>query len=249
MKTCKTIYLIGPGRDKLNFELNFGINVLKNQTTLSFSSDLMWFHDNNIYPTFWTFLDPNSVVNILNKKETNTYNDEWFKGLKTHSTLIYNDFQGTDEFYHKGFTTSRGSSWNKNTFGSKILPTMGSHFKNVIKLPSIILNNNYSLFYKDNTTNESPVISQGPNINTDKFSCYVLPLVISYFTNLTEINCLGFGDFGFPRLCTGTSLGYEGYKVSYQKIKNELISLLKYKNINVKFYNKDSYFKELEWKK
>lgn len=245
MRDCKEIYLVGPGSSKLNFDPS----ILKDKTTLSFSSDLMWFNNNQIYPTYWTFIDPNSIINILNKLDKGDYNKDWSNDLKKQSTIIFNEFQGTNDFYLNGFTTSRGSSWNKHTFGNKILPMFCENFKEIIKLPTIVLKNNYSSFYKDNQSHLTPIIKHEPNINTDKFSCYVIPLVISYFTKVKTIRCIGFGDFNSPRLHTGSSLGYNGYKSSYQRVKNELISLLKYKDINVIFNNKDSYFKELEWKK
>ena len=48
MKDCKEIYLIGPGRNKLNYDTS----KLKNKVILNFSGDLMWFNKNNIYPTY-----------------------------------------------------------------------------------------------------------------------------------------------------------------------------------------------------
>ena len=92
MKSCKEIYLIGPGRSKLNYD----ISKLKNKIILNFSGDLVWFCENNIYPTYWTFLDPNSTIYLLDRLKDKKYNSKWFKGLKKHSKIIFHSFQGTD---------------------------------------------------------------------------------------------------------------------------------------------------------
>jgi hypothetical protein len=251
MKNCKEIYLIGPGRSKLNYD----VSNLKNKTILNFSGDLVWFNENNIYPTYWTFLDPNSTTYLIDRIQTKKYNPVWFEGLKSHTKIMFHNFQGTNAFYEKGFTTSRGPGWNKNEFGDKILPNICSFFKETIKIPEDILENNFDPFYTPEAYNLSPIIRQGPGINTDKFVCFILPLVLSYFKNLESIKCFGFGCFDEPRLYNNLNLGYEGYKLSYSKIKDKLIKLLNHKNISIEFENKDSYFIELEtftkkkWKK
>ena len=72
MKNCKEIYLIGPGKSKLDYDPT----QLKNKVTLNFSGDLMWFNDNNIFPTYWTFFDPNSTLYIFDRYKNNKYNLE-----------------------------------------------------------------------------------------------------------------------------------------------------------------------------
>lgn len=246
-KNCKEIYVIGPGSSKHQFDPN----ILNNKVSFYFSDDLMWFNNNNIHPTYWSFLDPFTTTYIENNLKNKKYNINWFNQLKEKSNIIFNDFQGTNIFYELGFSTKYNIKWNSEIFGVQILPRICSYFKNTIKVKSIILYNNFDSFY-DNSKNQSdvcPIIRHGPRINNDKFSCFVLPLLISYFPELKSIYSIGFGDFTTPRTSNNNKLGYDGYIKSYEMIKDELIKLLKYKNISVKFYNKDSYFKELEWKK
>ena len=246
MKATKELYIIGPGMDKSKAD----INELKDKIILNFSGDLVWFNDNNIYPTYWSFLDPNSTSYIFTRLREGRYNHAWFNNLKNHTSLLFNAFQGTDLFYHNGFTTSRGAQWNKNEFGAKLLPTLGTFFQHTIKTPSIVLTDSYSSLYNKETEHLSPVIIHNVRgMNSDKLSCFILPLAISYFSELEHIHCIGFGDFSKPRLYNNSAAGYEGYKQSYQRVKNQLINLLKHKNINVTFSNPESYFNELTWKK
>ena len=242
MKNCKEIYLIGPGRSKLKYDTS----KLRDKVIFNFSGDLVWFSENNIYPTYWTFLDPNSLIYIIDRINNKKYNPKWLYYMKNNTNIIFHDIQGTDEFYKHGFTTSRGPNWNKNEFGGKLLPQVCSYFKETIKLPVDILESNFDPLYTPETYNLSPIIRQGPGINTDKFICFILPLVLSYFKELESIKCVGFGDFDEPRLYNNLNLGYEGYKISYSKIKDKLIELFKHRNISIEFENKNSHFIELE---
>lgn len=244
MKNSKEVIIIGPSEAKLGYD----VNKLKGKTTLNFSGDLMWFHDNNIFPTYWTFLDPNSTMYIFDRFKNGKYSKKWLDNLKENTTLIYNDFQGQDRFYDEGLTTSRGKEWNREEFGKKILPQLGSFFKDTITLPSVILRNNLDSFF-DEREDLTPMVKHERGINNDKFSCYILPMVLSYFEGLETIHAVGFGDFSKPRLYNGLALGYEGYKLSYQRMKEHLLKALKHKDVNVTFENTDSYFKELTWKR
>lgn len=242
MKDCKEIYIIGPAKTKLDYDTS----KLKDKVTLSFSGDLMWFNNNNIHPTYWTFLDPNSTSYIFDRYSKGNYNKDWFIKLKEKSYIIFNSFQGKDSFYDSGFTTSKGKIWNRNQFGKELLPNLCNQFKETIIVPTIVLENSYESFYKEETKHMTPVVRHQVGMNTDKLSCYVLPLALSYFDKLESIHCIGFGDFNSPRLYNGLSLGYESYKLSYETMKSKLIDLLKYKNVKISFENKNSYFRELE---
>jgi hypothetical protein len=243
MKNCKEIYLIGPSKSKIDYD----VKQLDGKVTLSFSGDLMWFNNNNIHPTYWTFLDPNSTSYIFNRFQTGKYNKEWFAKLKEKSYIIFNDFQGTDSFYDQGFTTSKGRVWNREQFGKEMLPNLCEQFKDIIKVPTVVLQDSYGSFYKEDTKDKTPIVRHEAGMNSDKLSCFILPLVLSYFDKLESIKCIGFGDFTTPRLYNGLSLGYDGYKLSYQRMKNKLIDLLKHKRVRVEFDNKNSFFKELEF--
>jgi hypothetical protein len=238
MSDVEEIYLVGP---VLN---NYDTNQFKGKTTFAFSGDLVWYSENDIHPTYWSFLDPNSTLYIFDSHNNGKYNDEWFSKLKNNTTLIYNDFQGTDKFYEEGFTTSRGQTWNREQFGKLILPQLQQIFKETIKLPTVTLIDNYDSLYEQQDV--TPIIRhQNKDLNTEKFSCFVLPLVMSYFKNLKKIYCVGWGDFSVPREYNNSVLGYEGYKQSYQKVKQPLKNVIDHKNVKLIFNNLNSYFYEI----
>lgn len=238
----ESITIIGPGRSKAKYD----ISKLQNKVIFNFSGDLVWFCENDIYPTYWSFFDPNSVVQLLDKIQNHTNKPEWIEGLKTHTSIIFHNFQGTDDFYRNKFTTSRGLEWNREVFGKNILPLACSFFKDTIKLPQIICPNNYDLFY-NSELDGAPILAPENRVHMDKFMCYVIPTVLYYFKELKYIECIGWGDFDEPRLEGSKSRGgYEAYKASYNMVKDKLIKLLQYKKIEVGFNNKSSYFIELE---
>jgi hypothetical protein len=267
MGKIEKILLIGPG-DSLK---TLDPNSLKTTPSLYFGSSFNWFENNKVCPTYYTFIDPNtiacfdSLVNgvsdydkvyrgrydhwdyINNYINNLNYSKEFINHLSKTTILMYGDLQGSKDFYSKGITTSRGSEWFMGEYKNDVLPRVESHFKKAIKFPQTLCVNDYSSFYIPSLKHLPPYISHGPGVNTDKLTCYILPLLLSYFKELKEIECVGFGDFNKPRLFNNSSVGgYDGYKASYERMKNKLIELLNFKNISIIFKNKDSYFIELE---
>ncbi len=246
MKNNKQILLLGPGASTKRFKPSDVDKI----TTISFSGNIDWFASNNISCDYWTFLDPNSTLYFLENIKSGVYSKEWLSKIKNNTTLLYNTFQGTDDFYNKGFTTSRGKQWNTNIFGGEVLPELGKYFKDVNTISEYVNNNSYDSHYIDRDASALVKhILDGTAYNTDKFICFVLPIVISLFPELYKVYSVGFGDFNEPRINTGTTLGYEGFILSYNRMKTALIDLLKHNNIELEFINKNTYFKDLEWKK
>lgn len=246
MKDCKTVLIIGPGESVK--EVNE--RIVDKYISVSFSGNLNWFAEKNLYPSYWTFLDPNSAATVLNNIVNSKYKEEWIKGLKTNTEIIYNKFQGTEEFYKKGYTTRKGPNWNKGEFRNNILPTLSNYFKKTNILPETVNNTSYDSIYSNKET--CPLVKHvigNAKINTDKFTCYIIPTVVTLFKNVTKIISIGFGDFNSPRVGTGNSLGYEGYKKSYNLMKGKLKELLIHLDIELEFLNKNTYFKDIEWKK
>ena len=266
MGKIEKILLIGPGNSLETLDPN----LLKITQSLYFGSSFNWFEKNRVCPTYYTFIDPNtityfdSLINGISNYDkthpnrydyrnyisylTNTlpYSKDFITHLSKTTTLMYGDLQGSKDFYKKGLTTSRGPGWFMGEYKNDVLPRVESNFKKVTKFLQTICVDDYSSFYIPSLEHYSPYITHGSNVNTDKFVCYILPLVLSYFKELKEIECIGFGDFNKPRLHNNTMEGYDGYKASYERMKDQLINLLNFKNISINFKNKDSYFIELE---
>jgi len=247
MRTSKRVLLLGPGESSSRF--NTGD--LGKITTISFSGNIDWLAENNVHTDYWTFFDPNSTLYVLNNIESGKYPKEWINKLKKNTTLLCNKFIGTDDFYDNGFTTSRGSQWNREVFGEQILPKLSNDiFAGIEKVDQQVNQNTYDSYYKD--PSKCPLVvhtgfdPQGRKLNTDKFICFILPLVLTHFTELREIYSVGFGDYDDVRINTGTKEGYESFKISYNMMKEKTKDLLKHRGVSIKFINKDSYFKELE---
>jgi hypothetical protein len=234
----KKLLIIGPGSSIKNFTLT-----RDDYTILSFAGTFDWFKINNHPPDYWTFFDPNSAVIFLeNLKLLKPLNSSINTPLPT--TLIYNDFQGKRDFYNLGFTTTRGFRWNINQFNIEILPELSKYFKEVIKIPSTI--NINSLNTNPSTHN---IITHGKGVNFCKFSSNVLPLIYYYFPNFKHIDVVGFGDYSSPRAYQSSSLGYDGFKSSFDLMFSHHKKYLEDNKINIKFLNNNSYYKKLEWKK
>lgn len=240
MNHSKEIYIVGPG-SSLN---DVDVSLLKDKVIFNFSGDLTWFNDNIIYPTYWTFLDPNSTLYILERIKQERYNTNWLSGLKENSFLLYNDFQGSNDFYDVGYSTSRGRKWNSREFGDRILPLLQEKFAKTFIVPTTVRLNEYGPL--EEVTTKAPLVKHERGTNTDKLTCFIIPMALHLLPELKKINCIGFGDFDTPRISNGTMLGYKGYKLSYDRMKEKTITLLKNRKVSIVFFNKSSYFIELE---
>jgi hypothetical protein len=240
MKNTDTLYLIGPGSSISDFSLE----QLGDNPTLTFSGTLDWFYKNNIYPSYWCFIDPYTVVVLMDSILKSPEKNKWANGLKDHTTLLYNHFQGTPEFYSKGLTTSQGLRWCVDEFGGKIFPSFKTLFKEAKSLHTKVATEDYGLLFGDLGC---PLIKHCDKfLNSDKFTSYVLPLVIYYFTNLKNIVSVGFGDYNQPRAYTTNSHGYEGFIKSYNILGPLVKKVLEKKKIGITFINKESHYINLE---
>ena len=238
MKSTDTLYLIGPGSSIFDFDSN----QLGDTPTLTFSGTLDWFYNNNIYPTYWCFIDPYTVVVLIDSILKSPEKTKWAEGLKDNTTLLYNHFQGTSEFYSEGLTTSQGLRWCVDQFGDIIFPSFKTLFKEAKSLYTKVATEDYKLLFGDLGC---PLIKHPTPENTDKFTSYVLPLSIYYFTKLKNIISVGFGDYNQPRAYTSNSAGYEGFLKSYNILKPLVKEVLEKKKIDITFINKDSYYRHL----
>ena len=250
MKTSKRVLVLGPGESSARFNTGDFDKI----TTVSFSGNIDLLAEKEVYADYWAFFDPNSTMFVIDKIQKGIYSKQWVEGLKTKTKLLCNEFIGTDEFYKQEYTTSRGPQWNRDIFGAKILPMLAKDvFEGIETVDQEVNHNTYDSFYQDSS--KCPLVvhpgrdSNNRRINTDKFSCFMLPLVLSYFPDLKEIYSVGFGDFQSPRANTNNSLGYDGFRSSFDRMKDKAIEMLKYKDVSIKFINENSYFKDLEWKK
>ena len=240
MRDSKVVYLIGPGASLQDFD----VSEIGDNPTLNFSGTMDWFYDNNIYPSYWCFIDPFTVEVFLKHLEKHTERHPWLLEMRKHTTLLYNDFQGTDKFYDEGFTTSQGPQWNRERFGGYYFPLLKQYLKESISIKSKPVIEDYSLL---NGGDLCPVVKHPEyGKNTDKFTSYVLPLAIHYFPNLKEIISIGFGDYGNPRAYTTNSHGYEGFKLSFQTLGPLIKDILDSRNIVITFRNRTSHYINLE---
>ena len=241
MTNNKEIYLMGP---TITREIIDNLD-LNNKCTVAYSGNLLLCSENNFCPTYWTFLDPKICDIIYYAYKNKKYDEGWLKALSEKSTIIITDFQGNDKFYEIGFTTEKGKAWNTDTFGENVLPSVMSLFSNkILKTPEIFLNNFDRVYYEDFL--QFIVKSSVKNLNIDKLTYYLIPLMLSCFNNIEYLHCVGFGDFSVARKYSGSSKGYDEYKKSYDLIKPHLKKLLEYKNVKVTFNNfEKTIYKEL----
>jgi len=257
MDNIKEILLIGPGNSLETLDPN----LIKTTPTLYFGGWLKWFQNNNVCPTYWTFIDPNTIT-FFDKaiQDKDPYTKEFLTKLKKETTIIYNNIQGQKEFYELGFTTSRGLNWVVGDFYQNILPRVESYFKQSKVLDTVVTIDNYNTLFDEAVKHVCPIVrwsakdGHGNPRNIDKFVSYLIPLLISQFQSLKTIKVIGLGDFNTERLYSfemgvpksTQEVTYQCFKDHFDFMRFKLIDLLEKKNIEIKFLNKDSYFNKFK---
>lgn len=230
MENVREIYLLGPSLSEISPEK------IRTKYTLNYSGNLEWFNKNGVVPTYWMIGDPYLVDSILNNFKSQNYNPEWIDAMKLNCTLVYFSFLGKSAQYDIfKFTTPRGRDWSINILGNQILPELSKQFLKTKLIDCFLANDFDSLREIDNC--KVPIVKPKNNINSEKLSYLVLPLVLSQFKNIETINCVGWGDFSVPREYNNNSTGYPHYTASYNQIYLHLKEILDYRNITVTFNN------------
>lgn len=154
---------------------------------------------------------------------------------------MYNDFQGKPSFY-KYFSTPFGYNWVVNNFGNGIFLEFKNLFKNCEEIKSDVRYDTFSQFNK----NFHNIVIHRDNINTDKFSTFLLPLIIYHFPQIEKVISIGFGDFEAPRLEEAQNQkldnDYNHYKFSFNRMNFELKQILEELKIKIEFLNSNSYY-------
>lgn len=239
------INLLGPGSSISNLIYS------DQEKYFAFSNNSLTFLlQKNIAPDFFYFFDPNSIYLLfLHLKQ----HPDQIKKLSEKCCLLYHDFHDCSKFYELGFTTTKGKSWFIDCFCEDIFPEFKSFFKQSVRLNSKIIKpppqsrNIYvceSLFNNLNPIYPFLIIPKS-KVNIDKFSCCVIPTLISHFSKLNLIKCLGFGDFNLPRI--GQPKGadirhYSEYTRSFNHVFPALYKFLDQNSIKIDFLNEDSYY-------
>ena len=247
MKVCElnTINLLGPGSSISSLIYS------DQEKYFAFSNNSLTFLlKNDIVPDFFYFFDPNSIYLLFTHLKQNP---DYIKKLSKKCCLLYHDFHESSKFYELGFTTTKGKNWFVNCFCKDIFPEFKSFFKKlfclnteIIKPPPQSRNIYVCESFFNNLNSISPfLIIPKCKVNIDKFSCCVIPTLISHFPNLKLVKSLGFGDFNLPRI--GHPIGadirhYAEYTKSFNHVFPALYKFLDQNSIKIDFLNKDSYY-------
>lgn len=268
--SIKDLLVVGPGSsiEELSLEK------VKDRAVLAFGDSTMsFFETHNIYPDYWTFIDPNTVINFID-----TLSSSYKSGLKTQTRLLYSSFQGTEDFYAHGFTTEHGEEWVKTTFAGEIFPPFRDLFEGVVAFDNVpFFEKEVFPFIKNPHPRVVPFISHRclpgqVNDNGDKFSTFLLPLCSYFFPNLQKMQVVGFGDFSTPKAyhqknaqslnrygedfkngpygymespAAILSEAYGAFLASFNFCKPFIQAMLKARSLEIEFLNQDSSYVSL----
>jgi hypothetical protein len=192
---------------------------------------------------YYCFLDPWTTV-----ASKEIFQDNYFK----NTTLLYCDIYRDKykKFNNLGYTCNRFKRKPKE-YSSFSNMSFLKHFKNSIP---ISVEKNYLVEELDvlevNWREKLFVTRHKNRQNADKFSCFLMPIVINKFENLKEVMFIGFGDFDTGRIQDNSTSGYHEYKRSFTKLWKFLKRNLEIHQVKYNFAHKNYFSQILEndWK-
>jgi len=207
-------------------------------TVVSYTGSIKYLQDIGFTPDYYSFLDPLTIGSKIEKYEQ----DPYFNSVSLLIADLYSD--DLKGFFECGYTCNKLLR-RQDLFDKFRSLQFMKNFKHVYSYrPEVI-----DLRDKDNHTkyqnfkNNLVLFSAYKQFNMDKFTCYLMPLVFRRFDNISEIRCIGFGDFTVDRiekmtgnLSSGKKMdGYDAFKNTSQMISPVIREYLSINEINITF--------------
>ena len=241
------ILLVGPSSRVRNFDHNyFKKKKEENYKIVSYSASIKYFKEINFKPDYFSFLDPYTIAVDIDSYEKDSF-------LNNINLLVADFYEDNfEKFYNCGLTCGRLLK-NKSLTRRVQNLDFNNIFNNVHKydVNSVNMGNNNFESYKWSNEYEfgknAIFFSSYGRFNTDKFSCFLLPLVLYHFKNIDSITCVGFGDldvercFPDPLQPDKKMIGYEEFKYSFNLLWPIIKDYLKCNKIDIIFEN-ENYF-------
>lgn len=227
------LLLVGPSA-KIK---EYGIGYFKEKKedgfeVLSYTGSIYHFKKIGFKPDYFSFIDPNTIATDIDLFER----DSFFNNTNLLIADLYRN--GFKDFFDKGFTCNnlkRQTELFKRTKTLKFL----DNFKNVfaVEMKRVAFYSDEEGFHSvtihlpschvktsaegPDFTKEFLFISEELGKNTDKFTCFLMPLAFYFFKDLKEIKTLGFGEFSYPRykeqIPSLTGRGYKEFMESSER--------------------------------
>jgi hypothetical protein len=217
----------------------------KGYVVVSFScSSLIFLHDMGFVPDFHTFIDPQSYcraslktgiefINQISYIGHNHFTD--FSSLLISNKKLFrtSSFGITDFLSNKKYT----DLYKENPPFTSYDCFLGQEARMVnIDPPGINAGIDFSKkLYR----------FQNGKAETDKLTYFVLPLLLFFFKDLSNLKILGFGHFESQRYFGGTKSAYPKYKSAFKKILH-LYKRSTFNGIPSLSIDKSSFYSELE---
>ena len=243
IQDVKKLLLIGPSSRIQSFDNKRFIQYRdKGYKLLCFSGAVSYLNKLQVQPDYFSFICPNTFnvhYDIFTNNEANFF---------SNTTLLIADLYDNNmkRFGENNLTCITFKKNNKERFEEfaalEFLDKFSSVFKKVPDISQSIVEK--EIPYYD--YGKQLVLYNGEReINNDKFSCFLLPMLLNYFTDLTTISCIGFGDFDVGRHHGGDFIGYENYKKSFSATLLNLKTNLTQRKIDIDFAHDNFYSKQI----
>ena len=223
IRSASKILLVGPGASTSNYKIDFFQEKRKQgYKILCYTGAINHFKTINFSPDFFSFIDPFTIGKDIEFFENSSL-------LSPTHLLIADLYENNFDKFYKSSLTCDSLQTNKDRYNRVTSLKFFSSFKGVFAIEMETLFNEI----KDVDVDFSSkfFLLRLTKQNIDKFTCFLMPLVLFFFKNLKEIKTIGFGNFDEARL-DGSKLGYAEYIESTKKTSPMINKELKKRSIN-----------------
>lgn len=236
------VLLFGPSpeigkfsKEKILYCIDRGYSVF------SFGDSIRYLLKIGIVPNYHTFLDPNTwCQNAHDYSLEKSYEIDF---------LAISHYKDSLKKFNSWATCNVAKEKHRSRFNQFINLKFTNNFNNVTWVePSIKLidqiKQNENIDFKENFFIFG--WSRKKRRNSDKFSCYTLPLIINHFENLNEIHSVGFGDIHLGRYVqVKNKKGLGDAKQTFDSMAGYILKNISKHNIKITFENNNYYCKKL----
>ena len=186
--------MVGPTRKIQDYNVDYFYTARQQEyKIITWSGGINLFRDIGFAPDYYSFLDPLSMMwyDEISVFKNSVINENTSLILADIYDNIFTD-EDKSEYYKLGYTCDKAkkkSSFLKKEFEEQI---KNNNFKKTIKIkPNNIPIDSVNSFI--DFKKSFHILTDFGN-DTDKLTSFLIPIVLYYFKNITEIKCLGFGD-------------------------------------------------------
>jgi len=241
-EALEKLLVIGPSEriTKLSYE-DYAKYRKSGYKLFAYSGSVQYLKEIGVSPDYYSFMDPNTY-----RRHTECFESDYFKNTcLVAADLYHNDLERFREY---GYTCKTFSQQERELFHKFTLLEFLDNFKQTNFYQASGITCIFSREYAEKYAQELWIrwsdeyrMFKATRSNIDKFSCFLLPLLLHVFRDLKEIKCVGFGDLDVGRVAWGGQRGFKQFAQTFHYVLPVVKRQLASEGISISFVHENVY--------